>query len=334
MIIMKRRKHSQPQQQKQQKRRKKTRKTPYRVKNWPEYDRALVQRGAVTLWITDDAIEGWLYNGPAHRGAPFVYSDAAIEMVLTLREVYHLTNRGAEGFLRSLFQKFGVPLPVPDHTTLSRRGRTVSVRLPKQAQVPLHLVLDSSGLKVYGEGEWKVRQHGYSRRRTWRKIHLGVDSESGEIQAVELTEASVHDSQAVRPLLEEVERPLASAAGDGSYDCREVYEALQKHSPGVQIAIPPRRDARIWRHGNSKGPPHPRDENLRYIRRHGRRAWKRHSGYHRRSLAETAVFRLKTIFGDHLSARLLETQRTQARIRCRALNRMTQLGMPDSYAVT
>jgi len=151
---------------------------------------------------------------------------------------------------------------------------------------------------------------------------------------VELTEASVHDSKAVRPLLEEVERPLASAAGDGSYDRREVYEALQEHSPGVQIAIPPRRDARIWRHGNSKGPPHPRDENLRYIRRHGRRAWKRQSGYHRRSLAETAVFRLKTIFGDHLSARLLETQRTQARVRCRALNRVTQLGMPDSYAVT
>jgi len=179
---MKRRKQAQPQQQKRQKRRKKARKTPYRVKNWPEYDRALVQRGAVTLWISDDAIEGWLYSGPAHRGAPFVYSDAAIETVLTLREVYHLPNRGAEGFLRSLFQKFGVPLPVPDHTTLSRRGRTVSVRLPKQAQGPLHLVLDSSGLKVYGEGEWKVRQHGYSRRRTWRKIHLGVDSESGEIR--------------------------------------------------------------------------------------------------------------------------------------------------------
>ena len=151
---------------------------------------------------------------------------------------------------------------------------------------------------------------------------------------MELTEASVHDAQVVRPLLEEVDRPLASAAGDGSYDRREVYEALQEHSPWVQIAISPRRDARIWRHGNSKGPPHPRDEDLRYIRRHGRRAWKWQSGSHRRSLAETAVFRLKTIFGDHLSARLLETQWTQARIWCHALNRMTHLLMPDSYAVT
>ncbi len=181
---------------------------------------------------------------------------------------------------------------------------------------------------------WQVRQHGLSKRRTWRKIHLAVDSESGEIQAVELTEAGSHDAKAVRPMLAEVERTLASATSDGSYDRREVYQALQEHSPGVRIAIPPRRDARIWQHGNQEGPPHPRDENLRYIRQHGRRAWKRHSGYHRRSLAETAVFRLKTIFGASLSARLLETQRTQARIRCRALNRMTHLGMPDSYVVT
>lgn len=167
----------------------------------------------------------------------------------------------------------------------------MKVRLPKRAEGSLHPVLDSSGLKVYGEGEWKVRQHGFSKRRTWRKIHLAVDSESGEIQAVELTEAGVHDPEVVQPMLKEVGRPLVSAAGDGSYDRREVYQALQKHSSGVRIAIPPRRDARIWRHGNAKGPSHPRDENLRYIRRHGRRVWKQHSGYHRRSLAETAVFR-------------------------------------------
>ncbi len=314
--------------------RKKQKKTPYRVRNWPEYDRALVQRGSVILWVSDDAIAGWLYDGPTHRGAPFVYSDTAIETVLTLREVYHLPNRGAEGFVRSLFQKIGIPLPVPDHTTLSRRGRTVRVRLPKKAQGPLHVVLDSSGLKIYGEGEWKVRLHGPSKRRTWRVFHLAVESTGGEIQAVELTEAGVHDSKVVKPMLKQVEQPIASAAGDGAYDRREVYEALQTHSPGVAIAIPPRRDARIWRHANAPGPPHPRNENLRYIRKHGRRAWERHCHYHRRSLAETAVFRRKTIFGDHLSARLLPVQRTQVFIRCRALNIMTHLGMPDSYAVT
>ncbi|MCS7177729.1 MAG: IS5 family transposase [Anaerolineae bacterium] len=179
-----------------------------------------------------------------------------------------------------------------------------------------------------------MRQHGSSKRRTWRKIHLAIDSESGEIQAVERTEAGVHDAKVVRPMLEEVEQPLASVAGDGSYDRREVYQALQEHSPGIRMAIPPRRDARLGRHGNTKGPPPPRDEHLRYIRRHDRRAWKRRSGDHRRSLAETAILRLKTIFGSSLSARWLETQRTQARVRCRALNGMTHLGVPASYAVT
>lgn len=244
---MKGKKRSHPRQQKhQEKRKKQQKKTRYRVRNWPEYDRALVQRGSVTLWVSDDAIAGWLYSGPNQRGAPLIYSDTAIETVLTLREVYHLPNRGAEGFVRSLFQKMGIPLPVPDHTTLSRRGRRVKVRLPKRAKGSLHLVLDSSGLKIYGEGEWKVRQYGYSKRRTWRKIHLAVDSESGEIQAAELTEAGVHDAKAVRPMLGEVERPLASAAGDGGHDRREVYQALQEHSPGVRLAIPSRRDARIW----------------------------------------------------------------------------------------
>ncbi len=250
-----------------------------------------------------------------------------------MREVFHLTNRAAEGFMCSLFRLVQVDLPVPDHTTLSRRGKTLKVRLPKRAQGALHIVIDSTGLKVYGEGEWKVRQHGWSKRRTWRKFHLTVDSESGEIQATVLSEAGVHDSETVSPMLAQVENPIASLATDGAYDRRPVYQAVQTHSPDAKITIPPRKDARIWQHGNSKAPPLARDENLRYIRRHGRRAWKRDSGYHRRSLAETAVFSMKSIFGDHLSARLLETQTVQARIRCRALNLMTHLGIPESYKV-
>lgn len=134
-------------------------------------------------------------------------------------------------------------------------------------------------------------------------------------------------------MLEQVANPIASAAGDGAHDRRSVYQAIQAHTPSAQIVIPPRRDARIWQHGACKAPPHPRHENLRYMRRHGRRTWKRAAHYHRRSLAETTVFRLNTIFGDHLRARLLAMQRTQVRIRCQALNRMTHLGMPDSYAL-
>ncbi len=253
--------------------------------------------------------------------------------MLTLREVFHLTNRGAEGCMRSPFPLLQMALPMPDHTTLSRRGGTVQVSLSKRATGALHLVFDCSGLKLYGEGEWKVRQHGWSQRRAWRKVHLAVDSQSGEIQAVEVTDAGVSDAEALPPMLEQVANPMASAAGDGAYDRRSVYQAIQAHSPGAQIVIPPRRDARIWPHGNCKAPLPPRDENLRSICRHGRGAWKRAAHSHRRSLAATTVFRLKTIFGDHLRARLLATQRTQVRIRCQALNRMTHLGMPDSYAL-
>jgi len=235
--------------------------------------------------------------------------------------------------MRSLFTLLHTDLPVPDHTTLSRRGKTLVVRLPRRAQGPLHLVLDSSGLKVYGEGEWKVRQHGWCKRRTWRKVHLSVDAQTGEVQAVMTSEAGWHDSQAAPLLLEEVDKPIASVAADGAYDRRLVYRAIQSRSPTARGAIPPRRDARIWQHGNTRAAPLPRDENLRSIRKKGRRAWKVDCGYHRRSLGETAVFRFKTIFSERLSARLLATQSTQVRVRCRAMNGMTHLGMPNSDRV-
>jgi hypothetical protein len=308
-------------------------KTLYCVRNWSEYEQALVQRGSITFWLSDDIEKIWLYTGEKQRGSQFDYSDKAIEVMLTLKEVFHLTNRSVEGFVRSLFQMMNIDLPVPDHSTLSRRGKTLKVKLPGKASGSLNLVLDSTGLKIYGEGEWKVRKHGYSKRRTWRKLHLGADPETGEIQAALLTENSVSDDATVKELLEQIEQELLACAADGAYDKRKVYDALNDHSPGVEILIPPRKNARIWQHGNSKAERLKRDENLRYIRKHGRQQWKEDSQYHMRSLAETAMFRLKTIFGDELSARLLETQTTQALVRCLALNRMTHLGMPESYPI-
>lgn len=316
-----------------QKRTQSRRKTLYRVRNWSEYEQALVQRGSITFWLSNDMEQIWLYTGEKQRGSQFDYSDKAIEIMLTLKEVFHLTNRGVEGFVRSLFQIMKIDFPVPDHSTLSRRGKTLKVKLPRKASGSLNLVLDSTGLKIYGEGEWKVRKHGYSKRRTWRKLHLGADPENGEIQAALLTENSVSDDATVKELLDQIEQELLACAADGAYDKRKVYDALNEHSPGVEILIPPRKNARIWQHGNSKAERLKRDENVRYIRKHGRQQWKEDSQYHMRSLAETAMFRLKTIFGDELSARQFETQTTQALIRCLALNKMTHLGMPESYPV-
>jgi hypothetical protein len=305
----------------------------YRVKNWSEYDRALVQRGSIIFWLSEDFEKTWQYTGEKQRGSQFDYSEQAILVMLTVKEVFHLTNRQTEGFVRSLFALLKIALPVPDHSTLSKRGKGLQVKLPKKSSQSLNIVMDSTGLKIYGEGEWKVRQHGVSKRRTWRKLHLGANPEDGEIQAVILTENGVSDDNAVEALLEQIEQEIAKFAADGAYDKRKVYDSLNAHSPKADILIPPRKNARIWKHGNTKTQRLKRDENLRSIRKHGRKEWKNKSGYHVRSLAETTMFRLKTIFGNELSARLLETQTTQALVRCAALNKMTHLGMPQAFKV-
>lgn len=285
------------------------------------------------FWLSDGFEKNWLYTGKKQRGGQFDYSDMAIEIMLTVKEVFHLTNRQTEGFMRSLFAMLKIALPVPDHSTLSIRGKKLKVNLPKKTSQRLNIVMDSTGLKIYGEGEWKVRQHGVSKRRTWRKLHIGANPEDGEIQAALLTENSVSDDQAVAGLLAQIEPEIEVFAADGAYDKRKVYDGVNEHSLDADILIPPRKNARIWQHGNTKAERLKRDENLRAIRKQGRQAWKKQSGYHMRSLSETAMFRLKTIFGDELSARLLETQTTQALVRCAALNRMTHLGMPQSYKV-
>jgi len=310
------------------------RKKVYRVRNWPEYERALVARGGMTLWLSETVVNSWRYQGPRPRGGQPRYSDAAIQAALCLKAVLHLTNRTTEGFLGSLFAQLRLDLPVPDHTTLCKRARRVPVALPRRATGALDVVLDSTGLKVYGEGEWKVRQHGASKRRTWRKLHLALDPTSGEIQAAMLSDNGVADAQMVGPLLDQLARPLSSTTADGSYDQQSVYTDLAHRAPQSPVRIPPRRNALIWQHGNSADTPLPRDQNLRAIRARGRRAWKEEVGYHRRSLIETAMFRLKTCFGPALRNRLLPAQATEAGIRCRVLNVWTQLGMPVSRPIT
>src|SRR5438270_3524897 len=212
-------------------------KPPYRIRNWNEYNDALVRRGSLTLWVDQGTLQGWRHQGPTQRGAQFQFSDLAIECLLTLRAVYHLTLRATEGFARSLFELMAVDLTVPDYTTLCRRAATVRITLPKRAEGPLHLVLDSTGLKVYGEGEWKVRRHGYSKRRTWRKRHLAVDPQTHEIQAAMVTGPGVTDAETVPALLDQVDNPVESAAGDGAYGRQEVYGALESRS--ARAVVPP-----------------------------------------------------------------------------------------------
>lgn len=305
----------------------------YRIRNWKEYNAALVSRGSVTVWLSDDACKGWLYRGSQQQGHPIVFSDSAIQTALTVRAVYHLTLRQTEGFLISIFELMRSVLPVPDYSTVSKRANGLSVDLVSHASdKPIHIVIDSSGMKIYGEGEWKVKIHGTSRRRTWRKCHIGVDPRTGEIKAEILTEAHADDAAQVTGLLSQIGEEIDLAAMDGAYDQHDMHELFAER--GAQALIPPSKDARIRLHGNSTGPPLPRDEILRAMRRTGRSRWKQESGYHMRSLAENTFFRKKTIFGASLRSRRFENQKTESRIRCRALNVMTHLGMPESVKIT
>ena len=311
---------------------KKTKRT-YRIRNWKHYNAALVQRGSLTFWVSDEILTAWRHSDKTGKpGKPQTYSDTAVLTMATLKEVYHLPLRATQGLMRSLLALLALDLPVISYSQLSRRCANLEVELPRRhKREPLHLVVDSTGLKVFGEGEWKVRQHGYTKRRTWRKLHLGVDEATGEIIAAVVTTNDLADSQMLGELLAQIDGQVAQVSGDGGYDKRPCYEAIKKRQ--AKAAIPPQKNARIWQHGNRQQEPLMRDENLRRIRQVGRKRWKQEVGYHRRSLAETQMFRLKTIFGERVSARQFAGQATQELVRCAALNRMTHLGMPDSYAV-
>lgn len=308
-------------------------KPQYRIRNWSEYNAGLKQRGSLTFWVNESVLEAWIAEDLSGKpGASVFYRNLAIETMATLKAVYCLAGRQCQGFVESLFELMGIDLPVPDHSTLSRRLGQLSIALlvvPKEGA--RHVVVDSTGVKVYGEGEWKTRQHGISKRRTWRKLHLGVDEFTGEILAAVVTFNDCHDGEALADVLDGIEDPIEQVSTDGAYDHRHCYDEIE--AKGAKAVVPPRKDAKIWQHGNRKGKPHPRDENLRYIRKHGRKRWKQDSGYHRRSIAETTMFRLKTIFGGALRARRFDNQAVELFIKCAALNRMIQVAKPDSYQV-
>jgi hypothetical protein len=305
--------------------------------SWREYNRSLCQRGSLELWIDPTAED--LFAPPEHtgrRGHPFVYSDALIVALATLGQVFHQRLRQSVGMLGSILRLAGISKTLPHWTTLGRRRKKASIALEgRPSGARLVLLVDSTGIKVLGEGEWKARCYGLTRYRQWRKLHVSVDAETLQILAADVTDSAQRDHTVLAPMLETIasqtDVEIDSVHADGAYDKRACYDALEHH--GAWPVIPPWRRAHIWKHGNSAGTPHPRDVNLRYMRQHGRSAWYCFSGYHRRSLAETTMQRLKTIFGDRVLSKSLEAQRAELLLRCRALNLMTQCGMPPAPIV-
>jgi hypothetical protein len=305
-------------------------KTNYRVKNWAAYDIALRERGDITVWFDDEAICAWNAPPSGHPGGQRRYSDLAIVTALTLRTVFHLPLRQSEGFVSSLIGLMGLALKTPDHTTLSRRNRDVEVpRLPRGQDGPLHLVIDSSGLKMSGDGEWQAHKHKTSnRRRSWRKLHLGIDGD-GYIIASALTDRVADDACVAISMLEQIEGTIARFTADGAYDSRPMYEALAAAGAiDIRIVIPPKKTAAV--NSQAKGVWCQRNEAVERIGDVGRRQWRKESGAHQQARAENGMYRYKRIIGDHLRAKHHDSQKREALIAVNVMNRMTALGRPES----
>ena len=303
-------------------------KNKYRVGNWSEYEQALVQRGDVTLWLAADAIEAWRPVPSGRPGGPRKFSDLSIETAMTLRLVFGLPLRQAEGFLRSVLALMNLDLDAPDHTTLSRRSQRLRLALRRApVQGPLHLVVDSTGLSVVGEGEWAAAKHGKRGKRGWKKLHLGVDR-AGVIVTQAVTEPTADDATTGVGLVEKVDGNIASVTADTACDTIAFYDAAGAR--GATVVIPPARTASVSRRGRRSGA---RDRTIRRVKVLGRRRWKKASGYHRQARVENAIFRYKSIIGDALRARTSGGRQTEALLACNALNRMSGLGRPTFYSI-
>jgi IS5 family transposase len=300
------------------------RKGTYKITNWRKYNESLVNRGSITFWFNEEAIDKWHHkNAKPKVGHPFVYSDAAIECLLVLRELFQLPYRQTEGLGKSLAELMEASLDIPDYSSLSKRASQLGILLDVRKHTgSIDVVVDSTGLKVFGEGEWKMRKHGKSKRRTWRKLHLAVNPDTQEIVAETMTENSCDDAGQTDNLLDQVKAKVGKFYGDGAYDQRKTYKTLKNRR--IKPIIPPRRNAKISRRGSRQ----PRDVAIREIRCRGRRQWKERVGYHRRSLSETAMYRMKCCFGDHLKNRLIQNQTVETRLRSKILNKFTSLGLP------
>ena len=303
-----------------------TYKTKYHVGNWPAYDRALVQRGDVTLWLAPEAITTRASAGVGRRGGQLQYSDLAIETALTLRLLFHLPLRQTEGFVTSIFSMLGLDLSAPDHTTLARRGQHLDLTL-RGASAGAHLIVDSTGLSIVGEGEWAAAKYGGRGRRGWKKLHRGVDR-SGVIVAQALTEGHVDDATTGITLIEAVAGDLGSVTADAAYDTVGFYAAAGAR--GAVVVVPPTSTANVSRHRPRSSA---RDRTIVAVKEMGRRRWKTTAGYHRQARVENAFFRYKSIIGDGLRARSSAGQGTEAVLACTLLNQMTARGKPVSYGI-
>ena len=303
-------------------------KNSYRIGNWKQYNKSLINRGSITFWFSEEAIKKWkAKKNNAHFGRPLIYSDLAIETSSMIRFIYHLPLRAAQGFMLSLASILRLKISIPSYTQICRRAQKLQLNMKLSNKRVTDIVFDSSGLKVYGEGEWKVRTHGKSKRRIWRKLHIGICPETNDILVSKLTDNSSHDSQVLPDLLANAPRGIKKVYGDKGYDTNKCFEVID--AIGAEPIIPTRINSNVFREMHRQ-----RSEILMEIRGLGddelaRSIWKKLKGYHRRSLVETAFYRIKTLLGSTLKSRKENAQRIEAMIKCQIINKINSLGMPQ-----
>lgn len=313
-------------------------KKAYRVRNWKDYNKSLVQRGSLTFWFSKDVIESWKCCRTDDSHGNQKYSDILIHCGLTLRQLFRLPLRATEGMMRSLAELMKLTVSVPDYSTLCRRGKTLKVHLGiRNTAQARHVLVDSTGIQVIGEGEWKVLLHGTNKHQLWRKLHIAMDADNQTILAATMTESVRLDGNYLPELINQINDPINQITGDGAYDKKNCYEVAYKRN--AKPVFPPQYNACLQRNKNKKNPALlARDEVIAYVGRGGDREqrlkeWKQANNYHRRSLVETMMSRMKTVFGDQIRSRTLENQRTDLLIRCYAMNQINSLGLPISEAI-
>jgi hypothetical protein len=303
--------------------------TKYKTKNWSSYNDSLKQRGSLSIWFDPEMV--WIPPPNGKRGRQQQFSDAAIQTCLTLKVLFGMPLRQTTGFVQSLLRLVGLDWAVPDFSTLCRRQKTLNVNLPyRGSKGPLNLLIDSTGIKAEGEGEWNARKHGGSKRRIWRKIHIGIDEETLEVRAVEVTSSNIGDAPMLPELLNQIppDQDIGSVTADGAYDTRKCHEAIAARD--AHAVIPPRKNAKPWKPTSAGAVA--RNDAVSAQRYLGRTLWRRWSGYHRRSRVETKMHCMK-LLGQSLMARDFERQVAEIQIRIAVLNRYTALGIPITEPV-
>jgi hypothetical protein len=308
----------------------------YKVRNWSDYSKSLTNRGNLFFWIDQKALKKWkACKDPYFIGAPRQYSDDAILCLLAIKIIFHQPYRQLIGLFTSLLAMMGVSLPLPHFTTVAARARQLGKHFKKlSSKRPTDLVFDSSGFKVYGEGEWKVRQHGKQKRRRWKKFHIAICPESHEIILAEATELEEMDCEVMPRLIKKSPRSVKQVIGDGAFDTANCYEAA--HENGIALLTPPRQGAVHW-HGDGLWEWN-RNKAISEIAGLGgddraKKLWKKLRGYHKRSLVETAYSRLKGTFGGDLYSKRIDSQEVELLCKAAIMNRMTQMGMPDGVMI-